>query len=224
MIRLIGATKTYGRGADRKVILDDVTLDLPRRNIAILAKNGAGKSTLLRMIAGTEPLTRGRIVREVAVSWPLGFSGGFNATTTGIDNTRFISRIYGQDTDSVVGFVREFSELGRSFEMPVGTYSTGMRARLAFAISMAVQFDCYLVDEITEVGDDNFREKCRFTFKERLKSARIVMVSHGAPTLRLFCDMAAVVHQGGIELYDDLEEGLAAHQEILRFSATQDES
>ncbi|MDX2158660.1 MAG: ABC transporter ATP-binding protein [Hyphomicrobiaceae bacterium] len=218
MIRLIDVTKVYWAGRQRKPILEAVTVDLPRRNIAILGQNGAGKSTLLRIIAGTEPIDRGTVIREVDVSWPLGFTGGFNASTTGVDNTRFVSRIYGQDTDAVLEFVREFSELGPSFEMPVGTYSSGMRARLAFAISMAVRFDCYLVDEITEVGDDRFKEKCRLAFKQRLKEARIVMVSHSVGTLRGYCDMAAVVHGGAIEIYDDLEEGIEAHHEIMRLT------
>ena len=215
MIELLDVSKAYKVGRGRKHVLDAVTLTFERRNIAVIGQNGAGKSTLLRLIAGAERPDRGRIVTAGRVSWPLGFSGGFNGSTTGVDNTRFISRIYGQDTDRVLEFVREFSELGAFFAMPVSTYSSGMRARLAFAISMAISFDWYLVDEITEVGDDRFKEKCRAAFKEKLGEARILMVSHSVATLRSYCDMAALVHGGTITLYDDIEEGIAAHQKLM---------
>ena len=216
MIRLLDVSKSYKVGRGRKDVLRSATLTLPHRNIAIIGQNGAGKSTLLRLIAGGELPDSGRIVREGSVSWPLGFSGGFNRSTTGADNTRFVSRIYGQDTDRVLEFVRDFSELGAFFEMPVATYSSGMRARLAFAISMAIAFDWYLVDEITEVGDDRFKERCRLAFKERLVDARILMVSHSVATLRSYCDMAAVVHGGDVLLYDDLEEGITVHQQLMK--------
>jgi len=215
MIRLIEVCKSYKVGRGRKHVLRAATLTLERRNIAVIGQNGAGKSTLLRLIAGAERPDRGRILTEGRVSWPLGFAGGFNGSTTGIDNTRFISRIYGQDTDRVLDFVRDFSELDAFFAMPVSTYSSGMRARLAFAISMAISFDWYLVDEITEVGDDRFKEKCRVAFKEKLVDARILMVSHSAGTLRSYCDMAALVHGGTITLYDDIDEGIAAHQQLM---------
>jgi capsular polysaccharide transport system ATP-binding protein len=218
MIRLIDVSKSYKLGRGRKDILRDVTLTFARRNIALIGQNGAGKSTLLRLIAGGERPDSGRIIREGSVSWPLGFSGGFNRSTTGADNTRFVSRIYGQDTDRVLDFVRDFSELGQFFEMPVATYSSGMRARLAFGISMAVSFDWYLVDEITEVGDDRFKEKCRLAFKERLVDARIIMVSHSLATLRSYCDMAVVVHGGDVTLYDDLEEGIAVHRQLMKLT------
>ncbi len=211
-------SKSYKLGRGRRHVLRSVTLTFAHRNIAIIGQNGAGKSTLLRLIAGGEQPDRGRILREGSVSWPLGFSGGFNGSTTGADNTRFVSRIYGQDTDRVLDFVRDFSELGPSFEMPVATYSSGMRARLAFGISMAVSFDWYLVDEITEVGDDRFKEKCRRAFKEKLAHSRIFMVSHSLGTLRGYCDMAAVVHDGDVELYDDLEEGIAVHKQLMAMS------
>ncbi len=218
MIRLLDVSKSYKLGRGRKDVLRSVTLTLAHRNIAIIGQNGAGKSTLLRLIAGGELPDSGRIVREGSVSWPLGFSGGFNRSTTGADNTRFVSRIYGQDTDRVLEFVRDFSELGPFFEMPVATYSSGMRARLAFGISMAVAFDWYLVDEITEVGDDRFKEKCRLAFKERLVDARILMVSHSLATLRSYCDMAVVVHGGDVQLYDDLEEGIAVHRQLMKLT------
>lgn len=220
MIRLVDVTKSYKVGRGRKDVLRSVTLTLPHRNIAIIGQNGAGKSTLLRLISGGELPNSGRIIREGSVSWPLGFSGGFNGSTTGADNTRFVSRIYGQDTDRVLDFVRDFSELGPFFEMPVSTYSSGMRARLAFGISMAVSFDWYLVDEITEVGDDRFKEKCRLAFKEKLANSRIVMVSHSLATLRSYCDMAVVVHGGDVELYDDLEDGIAVHKQLMDLTQT----
>ncbi len=218
MIRLIDVSKSYKLGRGRKEVIRSVTCTFAHRNIAIIGQNGAGKSTLLRLISGGELPDRGRIIREGSVSWPLGFTGGFNGSTTGADNTRFVSRIYGQDTDRVLEFVRDFSELGPFFDMPVGTYSSGMRARLAFGISMAVNFDWYLVDEITEVGDDRFKEKCRLAFKEKLVNSRIVMVSHSLATLRSYCDMAAVVLDGDVEIYEDLEEGIAAHQQLMNMT------
>lgn len=220
MIQLVEVSKSYKVGRGCKDVLSAVTLAFERRNIAIIGQNGAGKSTLLRLIAGAERPDRGRIITAGRVSWPLGFSGGFNGSTTGVDNTRFISRIYGQDTDRILEFVREFSELGAFFAMPVSTYSSGMRARLAFAISMAISFDWYLVDEITEVGDDRFKEKCRSAFKEKLVDARILMVSHSVSTLRSYCDMAALVHGGAITLYEDIEEGIAAHQKLMGLTRT----
>ena len=215
MIQLIEVTKSYKVGGRRKKVLDAASLMFERRNIAVIGQNGAGKSTLLRLIAGAERPDRGRIIAAGRVSWPLGFTGGFNGSTTGVDNTRFISRIYGQDTDHILEFVRDFSELGAFFAMPVSTYSSGMRARLAFAISMAISFDWYLVDEITEVGDDRFKEKCRVAFKEKLINARILMVSHSVATLRSYCDMAALVHEGTVTLFDDIEAGIAAHKKLM---------
>lgn len=211
-IKFHHVVKTYRARGSVKVILKGLDLTLPRRNIAVLGGNGAGKSTLLRLIAGAERPDRGRIERIGRVSWPLGFVGSFNGSLSGIENARFIARIYGRDTEKVVRFVEEFSELGESFRLPFATYSSGMRARLAFGVSMAFRFDWYLVDEITEVGDASFREKCRATFKERLVEARIIMVSHGLGSLRAYCDMGIVLEGGRAIVFDDLEDAISYHE------------
>jgi capsular polysaccharide transport system ATP-binding protein len=205
-------SKHYRLRGGRRVILRGLTLGLPRRNIGLLAANGAGKSTLLCMISGAEPPTGGRIRRHARVSWPLGFGGGFNNAMTGLENARFVARIYGEDVRRVLRFVAEFSELGDFFSMPVATYSAGMRAKLAFGVSLAIAFDIYLVDEITEVGDERFKERCRAHFKEKLKNANVIMVSHGLPSLRSYCDMGAVLADGELRLFDTLEKAIDVYR------------
>lgn len=215
MISFDRVAKAYRVRGVEKVVLRGLTLALPRRNIAVLGANGAGKSTLLRLIAGTELPDAGIIRRQGRVSWPLGFAGSFNGSLSGIENVRFVARIYGEDTERIIDFVSEFSDLGRSLEMPFSTYSSGMRARLAFGVSMAVNFDWYLVDEITEVGDARFKQKCRLAFRERLASSRIIMVSHAMQTLRNFCDMGIVLDRGGAIVFDDLEDAIGYHERLM---------
>jgi capsular polysaccharide transport system ATP-binding protein len=212
MLSFEAVSKSYRLVGERKVILRQLTLDLPARNIAVLGCNGAGKSTLLALIAGTELPDSGVIRRRGRVSWPLGFSASFNGSLTGAENVRFVARIYGQDTERVIEFVKDFSELGGSLHMPVATYSSGMRARLAFGVSMAVNFNCYLIDEITEVGDASFKAKCRSVFKERLKDARIIMVSHSVQTLRSYCDMGLVLHGGEAIAFERLADAIAYYE------------
>jgi len=219
-IRFRNVVKTFRTHGVRKVILRKLDLTLPRRNIAVLGGNGAGKSTLLRLIAGADRPDSGAILREGRVSWPLGFAGSFNGSLTGLENARFVARIYGEDTERVIGFVEEFAELGESFRMPFTTYSSGMRARLAFGVSMAFRFDWYLVDEITEVGDTSFREKCRTVFKERMGHARMIMVSHGLGSLRSYCDMGIVLDRGEVLVFDDLEDAIAYHEANMRGAKT----
>ncbi len=216
MIHFENVVKTYRLNRSRKVVFRNLTGGLPKANIAILGANGAGKSTLLRLIAGTEVPDSGRVVRQGRVSWPLGFAGSFNGSLSGAENTRFVSRIYGKDTEHVIDFVEEFAELGAFFHEPFSTYSSGMRARLAFGVSMAVAFDCYLVDEITAVGDAKFKEKCHRMFKDKLRTSSIVMVSHSMGTLRDYCDMGAVVRDGELYLYDNIKDAIAEHERIMR--------
>lgn len=193
----------------KKEIIKPVDLRFPKgRNIGLLGINGAGKSTLLRLIAGSEAPTTGKIIRNVKMSWPLGFSGGFNGSLTGAENMRFVCRIYGHKIKQVEEFVREFSELGDYLDMPIRTYSSGMKARLAFGLSMAIDFDCYLVDEITGVGDRRFQEKCRDAFKERSKTSSLIMVSHNMPTLKEHCDMGLVLSDGKLSFYEDIDHAI----------------
>lgn len=212
MIEFIGVRKQYPTRDGYKMILRDLSIRFPKRNIAILGENGAGKSTLLRLIAGSERPDDGDILRHVKVSFPLGFAGSFNGSLTGNENARFVARIYGQDTDYMLDYVREFSQLGEHLSMPVRTYSSGMRARLAFGVSLAIDFDCYLVDEITAVGDSRFQKRSKAAFKTKLQHSNIIMVSHSNSTLRDYCDIGAVLHEGRLTIYDDLREAIGQHE------------
>ncbi len=212
LIRLEDVAKSYRIRGGRKVLFEALHLDLPDRNIGVLGGNGAGKSTLLRLLSGAEMPDRGRIRRRGRVSWPLGFAASFNGSMSGAENARFVARIYGEDVRRVAAFAEDFAELGPFFRAPVATYSSGMRARLAFALSMAIAFDVYLVDEITEVGDQRFKERCRTHFKEKLAASRLIMVSHNMASLRGYCEAGLVVSEGRVRLFDRLETAIAEHQ------------
>ncbi len=217
MIRLEDVSKSYRTGAGRKVLMNHVTFTFPRgRSVALIGRNGAGKSTLLRMIGGSIVPDGGVIRRDARVSWPLGFGGAFQGSLTGAQNARFVARIYGFDTEDMVTRVAEFSELGDFMYMPVRTYSSGMKARLSFAVSMAVQFDIYLIDEITAVGDAAFKRKCAETFRSKMGAADVIMVSHGSNNLRQYCDAGLVMENGRLTYYDDIEDALAVHEENMR--------
>ncbi len=212
MIRLEEVSKSYPTARGRKVLMDNITFDFPRgRNVALIGRNGAGKSTLLRMIGGAIEPDSGVVRRHGRISWPLGFGGAFQGSLTGAQNARFVARIYGLDTELMVARVAEFSELGDFMYMPVRTYSSGMKARLSFAVSMAVNFDIYLIDEITAVGDAAFKRKCAEAFRAKMGEADVIMVSHGANSLRQYCDAGVVLESGRLTYYDDIEDALAAH-------------
>jgi len=213
MIELDRITKAYPTRSGSNVVLDRVSFSFPpRTNIGILGKNGAGKSTLLRIIAGTEQADSGEVRRLGTVSWPIGFAGGFNGSLSGEENCRFVARIYGADLDEVVGFTMDFAELGEYFYMPVKTYSSGMRARLAFGLSMAIEFDAYLVDEVTAVGDANFQEKCRKAFAERSGRSSVIIVSHQMATVRDYCERCAVLIGGKLRSFDSVDAAQAAYE------------
>lgn len=207
--------KTYAHGARRKHVLTDVNFDIqPGERVALLGRNGAGKSTLIKLIGGVEMPTSGKITRHMSVSWPLGFAGGFQGSLTGYDNARFIARIYGRDYTDIRGFVEEFTELGRQLKMPVKTYSSGMRARLAFALSLAIEFDCYLIDEIIMVGDQNFQRKCHYELFEKRRDRALVLAVHNNDAIRDFCSKGYVIHEGRGFLYENINEAIETYTNL----------
>lgn len=222
MIRFNNVSKAYRlQGGGVRRILENVNITIPRgRSLGLLGRNGAGKSTVLRMIAGTILPDGGEIARGGTVSWPLGFAGSFAGLLSGAQNVRFVARIYGCDPDELIAYVEEFSELGEFLYMPVASYSSGMRARLAFGVSMGVAFDYYLVDEVTAVGDTNFKKKCRAVFKHRLSSSDVIMVSHSTRTLRSYCQAGVVLEDGSLTYYEDIEDAIEAHDENMAASLT----
>lgn len=208
-------SKFYRTKGKKKTILSEFSFNFPTdRNVGVMGKNGAGKSTLMRLMAGIEPPDGGNVYRTSRVSWPLGFSGGFNFSMTGIENIRFVSRIYGQDTEKVISYVTEFAELGSSLRFPIKTYSSGMKARLAFGLSMAIDFDVYLIDEITAVGDENFKKKSKAVFQDKLARSQIVMISHSSNTIREYCDCGLLLEGDKIRFFDDVDDLLLAYTEI----------
>lgn len=216
-MRLVRVSKSVTANGARKTLMRSVSLDLPRgRSLGLLGRNGSGKSTLLNMIGGGVEPDEGVILRNASISWPLGFAGGLHGALTGAQNVRFIARIYGVDTDDLVASVEDFAELGPFLHMPVSTYSSGMKARLAFGVSMGIDFDVYLVDEITSVGDSAFKRKCRAAFAERASRADVIMVSHTPQTIREHCDSGVVIEGGRLTFYDDVNEALAAHERNMR--------
>jgi capsular polysaccharide transport system ATP-binding protein len=206
MIRLKNVSKAYGTSSGPVTVLNGIDMVVPRGEaIGIIGRNGAGKSTLIRIISGAEMPDSGTVERSMTVSWPLAFSGGFQSALTGMDNLRFICRVYGVDPEGCLPFVEDFTELGIYFREPVRTYSSGMRARLAFAISMVIDFDCYLIDEIVAVGDSRFQKKCyEELFVKRADRSRLI-VSHDPEFVRAHCDRAAVLIDGKLKQFGSLD-------------------
>jgi len=214
MLELRNITKIYQTSSGPNVVLRDLSLSLPaRESIGVVGKNGAGKSTLLRIVGNAEAPTAGEVIHHGRVSWPIGFAGGFNGSLTGEENCRFVARIYQQDIDYVVESTREFAEIGNYFFEPVRTYSSGMRARVAFGLSMAIDFELYLVDEVTAVGDKAFRKKCKQAFEERRERAGLLMVSHEIQTLAEYCTRCIVLSNGTAKIYDSIQEATTAYEE-----------
>jgi capsular polysaccharide transport system ATP-binding protein len=220
MIMLDGVYKSYRTRAGRKTVLDNanVTFDAGH-NFGILGVNGAGKSTLMRLLAGSEVPDRGVVRRYARVSFPLGFGGTFHGALSGRENVAFIARIYGTAIRRAIDYVEAFSELGEYFEMPVNTYSAGMRARLAFATCLAIDFDVYLIDEVTEIGDQHFRRKCADAFRARMLHSDIILVTHNAHTIRQYCDRGAVLADGRLALYADVGTALGQYHRLIQETA-----
>jgi capsular polysaccharide transport system ATP-binding protein len=216
MIRFDNLSKSFWVQGTRKVVIDNLNMTLPTgHSLALLGRNGAGKSILLQMIAGTMRADSGSIVSDGTISWPVGFGGSFHRELTGAQNIRFIARIYGVDTDSLLGFVEDFAELGKHFHMPVRSYSSGMRSRLAFGASMGIRFDTYLVDEVTAVGDKIFKRKSHAIFTERVKTSSAILVSHSMDQVRAICNAGVVLEAGRLYYFEDLEEAIDLHDRIM---------
>jgi capsular polysaccharide transport system ATP-binding protein len=216
VIELRNVSKAYRLKGLRKQVLDRVTLRFPAdRNVAIMGPNGSGKSTLMRLLAGAEQPDEGHVIRNVSVSWPLGFAGGFNGSMTGIENIRFIARVYGADSEAVIERVTDFAELGQSLRLPVKTYSSGMKARLAFGMSMAIDFQCYLIDEVIAVGDENFKRKSQAMFRGKLSQSRIVMVSHSAAQIREYCQGGFLLSGGSVHYFEQVDELITAYGRLM---------
>ena len=219
MITLEGVSKVYRTRSGRRTVLDNVNATFESGyNFGVLGVNGAGKSTLIRLIAGSEIPDCGIVRRYARVSFPLGFGGTFHGALSGRENVAFIARIYGAGTRGVLEYVADFSELGEYFHMPVNTDSAGMRARLAFAACLALDFDLYLIDEVTEVGDQRFRQKCAEAFRERMQRSDIILVTHNVHTLRQYCDRGAVLDNGELTLFDDIGTALSRYHRIVQES------
>jgi capsular polysaccharide transport system ATP-binding protein len=215
-IRVIDITKRYRKGGRPFAVIDHLSFELARgRRLALLGPNGAGKSTLLRLIAGAEDPDSGVIERDMTVSWPLGFSGFFAGGLSGLANIRFCARIYGIEPDQITGFVAEFSELGSDLLEPVKNYSMGMRARLAFALSMAIDFECLLIDEVLAVGDVGFQQRCQAALAERRANTSLVLVTHNVIAARQLCDCALILSKNGIHAYDNVDDGIAAYRQMM---------
>jgi capsular polysaccharide transport system ATP-binding protein len=217
MVKVEDVTLRYKTRSGLHTVLNSVNLNVEKgERIGILGVNGSGKSTLIRVVSGQEIPDSGRVIRDMKVSWPLAFAGGFQGSLSGIDNVRFISRIYKADYVYAKAFVEEFSELGKFLREPVKIYSSGMQARLAFALSLAIEFDCYLVDEVIAVGDARFHERCMIELFEKRRDRSFLIVSHNSDFITSHCNRAAVLDAGILTTYDSVLEAQDDYNEILR--------
>lgn len=215
MIECRNLRKSYRVGHSRREILKGINLKISRgEKIGLMGRNGAGKTTLIKQIGGVELPDSGTIRRHMTNSWPIGFNGAFQGSLTGYDNARFIARIYGQTYQEIQSFVEDFSELGGALKMPVKTYSSGMRARLAFALSLAIEFDCYLIDEVILVGDANFQRKCHEELFEKRGDRAMIIVSHDMHTIREFCNRSVLLRDGLATEFADIEAGIAEYERL----------
>ena len=215
MFELRNITKSYLTPKGRRHVFRDLSLKIPAgKNIGLIGRNGAGKSTLVRLLGGADVPDSGTIATDQSISWPVGLSGGFQGSMTGRENIKFVARVYGAVGEAMrekVRYVEDFAEIGTWIDEPVKTYSSGMRSRLAFGLSMAFDFDYYLIDEVMSVGDAHFKRKCAEVFEERLQKSKVVLVSHNMNEIQKLCDVVLLVRDGAVQIYDDVAEGINAY-------------
>lgn len=209
-LRVTNLGKTY-HGAS-KPLFTGLNFELGRAGrLALLGRNGQGKSTLIKMLGGVLPATEGSIDWRMTSSWPIGFGGGFQGSLSGLDNVRFLSRLYERDYVEMLGRVDDFAELGKALRQPVKQYSSGMRARLAFGLSLAIEFDCYLIDELVAVGDARFQRKCQEALFEERAHRAFLMASHDLALISHYCDRALVIESGRAKIFDDIDEAVEVY-------------
>jgi capsular polysaccharide transport system ATP-binding protein len=215
VFELKNVTKSYLTPKGRRYVFRNLSLSIPpEKNIGLIGRNGAGKSTLMRLLGGADIPDSGAIITDQSISWPVGLSGGFQGSMTGRDNIKFVCRVYGAEGEAMrekVRYVQAFAEIGDWIDEPIKTYSSGMRSRLAFGLSMAFNFDYYLIDEVMSVGDAQFKRKCSEVFREKLQHSKVVLVSHSMPEIKKLCDIILLVRDGGIQIYEDVAEGIRAY-------------
>lgn len=216
MIRLVDLCKSYPTSQGQHDVFRNINLEVaPGEKVGILGRNGAGKSTMIRLLSGAERPTSGLVDRQMSVSWPLAFGGAFQSSLTGLDNLRFICRIYGLPWEDKIDYVQDFSELGPYLQEPLRIYSSGMRARLAFALSMVIEFDCFLIDEVVAVGDARFHEKCHTELFERRADRSLIIVSHDANYVREHCSKLCVLSEGNMSVFSDPDEAFEFYHKAI---------
>lgn len=217
MIQLDNVLKYYTIDNFTRMVLDRVSMTLEGgHSYAVLGVNGAGKSTLIRLISGLELPNAGRVRRNVRISWPLGFTSGLHPELTARENCALVARLYGEDRRRVIEFVEDFAEVGAYFDAPIRTFSSGMIGRVAFGLSMAIDFDCYLIDEVMGTGDKNFRDRCAAEFRRRAEFSDIIMASHDMAAIREYCDRGLVVAGGMLHLFYNIDDAIERYMRVNR--------
>lgn len=219
MIKLDNLTKFYPlSNGDKHFVFREFTFTFPDDcSIGLIGRNGAGKSTLMRLLSGADIPNAGRVITDKKISWPVGLAGGFQASLSARDNVKFVARVYGYKGEALeekVRYIEEFAEIGKYFNEPMNTYSSGMRSRIGFGLSMAFDFDYYLIDEAGAVGDAKFKKKSDAIYKEKLSNSKVIMVSHNMAEIKQWCDKVILVNSGMTTVYDDVDEGIEMYKRI----------